>query len=145
MTKGEEMRECPKCGNLLDLLEYLAPNAPTLEEIVRDRPELTAAPCDDEHLRVWAAMPKHWQNSISPEQLRIAIDAVDAVRAANGEGPLEKLLAHAWGVDVKYNRDNTVRRIVIDVRDTTTSAPYFVEQSAAIVREFCQSAKGAIE
>jgi hypothetical protein len=56
------------------------------------------------------------------------------------DGALEKLLAHAWQVDVKYNRDNTVRRIVIDVRDTTTSSAHFVEQSAAIIREFCKSA-----
>jgi hypothetical protein len=71
---------------IVEIVVGAAPNAPTLEEIVRERPELVEAPSGDEHLRVWAAMPTHWQNSISPDQLRIAIDAVDTVRAAQKHG-----------------------------------------------------------
>jgi hypothetical protein len=49
---------------------------------------------------------------------------------------LEAFLAHAWDVKVYYNRDNTIRRIAIDVRDTTMFNELMVERSAMLMREF---------
>jgi hypothetical protein len=65
-------------------------------------------------------------------------DARDAARL------LDTLLEHAWGVDVHWNKKpNTIRRIVLDIRDTTTADQHHVGHVKALIKEFCKTAGGA--
>lgn len=54
------------------------------------------------------------------------------------------VLSHAWSISFKYNRDASIRRVVIDVRDTVTMAPDLVASTVARMQEFVSTAKGAL-
>lgn len=57
---------------------------------------------------------------------------------------LQRLLARAWQVDIKWHREpNEIRRIVLDLRDSTTIAPALVGSRVKLIQEFVQTARGA--
>lgn len=57
---------------------------------------------------------------------------------------LQRLLARAWQVDIKWHREpNEIRRIVLDLRDSTTMAPALVGSRVKLIQEFVQTARGA--
>lgn len=57
---------------------------------------------------------------------------------------LRKLVSHAWSVSVKYNRDNTIRRVDLCLKDTVTGSPKFVEETVKLLAEFAKTAPGAL-
>lgn len=58
---------------------------------------------------------------------------------------LRRMLARGWEIKVIWNRDGkTVRRVTLDLRDCVTMAPDLIEHRAALVREFVETAPGAI-
>ena len=56
---------------------------------------------------------------------------------------LEKLLGRAWSISIKHNRDNTIRRIDIVLKDTVTSNPAFTKQTIELLEDFVKTSKGA--
>jgi hypothetical protein len=56
---------------------------------------------------------------------------------------LEKVLGRAWSVSIKHNRDNTIRRIDIVLKDTVTSSPAFTKETIKLLEEFVKTSKGA--
>ncbi|MCO8402789.1 hypothetical protein ABEG10_38150 (plasmid) [Burkholderia cenocepacia] len=79
-----------------------------------------------------------------PETQRlIAIDAGESSGSMSAKDSLTRmLLAHAWKVDVKRRRGgNGIRRIVLDLREGTTMAPWAVDEVLQQIRDFCESAQ----
>uniref|UniRef100_UPI003BEF1DDB hypothetical protein n=1 Tax=Burkholderia arboris TaxID=488730 RepID=UPI003BEF1DDB len=87
---------------------------------------------------------------INTPKLSMELLAIANELAGGSSGPqssiddlLRMLLTHAWKVDVKrLPGGNGIRRIVLDLRDGTTMAPWAVDEVIQQVREFCEGATG---
>jgi hypothetical protein len=94
--------------------------------------------------------PVQEDTPVVPREHRISVDKRDLLQlladydAALKDELLHRALSHAWGVDIKYNKDNLPREIKITLRDTCTMAPHYVDRAIQQMLEFVDNAPGAL-
>lgn len=100
-------------------------------------------------LRRWTEPVQEDTPSI-PYEHRVTVDKRDLLQlladydAATKNELTRQLCSYAWGVDIKYHRDNTIREMKITVRDTVTMAPALVDRTVELFREFVERAPGCV-
>ena len=88
--------------------------------------------------REWPEAPKECYIGADP----LMPETMAQLAQESEDDLLRAMLAHAWSISFKYNRDGSIRRMVIDVRDTVTMAPDIVDSTAQRVAEFVKTAPG---